>query len=226
MERPVPRSDDGTDDARVGLSIVCCLAGLAGAVDACGLFLLKDLFVSFMSGNTTSMAAAAARGDWVRVGLIGGIVATFVVGTAAGTVLGVLVGRRHVPVVILAAAAVLLIPVVAPAWGVLAMTFAMGMLNATINQAGTVQVSVTYITGTLAKIGRGLGLLLCGRVRDWVWLEQGVPWLGLVAGAVLATVSLIRIGEVTLIALPVAAALIGAGSWLILPARAGPRPPA
>ncbi len=211
-----PNPTDGTRDARAGLLIVYALAALAGAVDACGFFLLKDLYVSFMSGNSTSMAAALARGDLPRVGLILGIIVAFVGGAAAGTVLGILTGTRHIPVVILAAAAVLIVPVVAPGWSILAMTFAMGMLNATIRQAGPVDVTVTYVTGTLAKLGRGLGLLICGRAQDWTWLEQGVPWLGLVAGAALATLSLTRIGLVTLAAMPVIAALIAGAAWLEL----------
>jgi uncharacterized membrane protein YoaK (UPF0700 family) len=219
MIRPATPPADAITDKRVGLLIVCCLAALAGAVDACGFFLLKDLYVSFMSGNTTSMAAALARGDFARVGLIGGIIATFVAGTAAGTVVGELAGSRHVPVVILATALVLVVPAAAKPWSIHAMTFAMGTLNASIHQAGSVEVTVTYVTGTLARLGRGLGLLLCGQVRDWAWLQQAVPWLGLVGGAALATLSLIRVGDVTLLALPVAAALIGAASWLALAAN-------
>jgi uncharacterized membrane protein YoaK (UPF0700 family) len=81
-----------------------------------------------------------------------------------------------------------------------------------------VEVSVTYVTGTLAKLGRGLGLWLCGQARDWGWLLQSVPWLGLVAGAALATFALLRLGEATMTALPVAAALIALVAWLTAPA--------
>jgi uncharacterized membrane protein YoaK (UPF0700 family) len=218
---PVAPSE-GTRDERVGLLIVWWLAALSGAVDACGLFRLKDLYVSFMSGNTTSMAAALAHGDWPRVALIAGIIAAFVIGAAAGTVIGVLADRRHVPIIVLAAAAILLVPVADADWSIPAMTFAMGMLNATIHQAGSVQVTVTYVTGTLAKLGRGLGLLICGRARDWGWLRQAVPWVGLVAGAALATLSLVRVGEATLLALPVLALLIAISSWFVLPEIAMP----
>jgi uncharacterized membrane protein YoaK (UPF0700 family) len=214
----VPEQPDSTAETRIGLLIVLCLAGLAGAVDACGFFSLKDLYVSFMSGNTTSMAAALARGDLPRVGLIAGIIGAFVTGVVVGTVLGVLVGRRHVPVGILAVAGVLGIPVAAASWSIPAMTFAMGMLNATIHQAGPVEVSLTYITGTLAKLGKGIGLLLCGRARDLAWLEQAVPFLGLVAGAAVATFSFTYIGAVTMVALPVIAALVAAAAWFAEPA--------
>ncbi len=98
------------------------------------------------------------------------------------------------------------------------MTFAMGMLNATIHQAGPVEVSLTYITGTLAKMGKGIGLLLCGRVRDLTWLQQAVPFLGLVVGAALATFSFTRIGAETMVALPVIAVLVAAATWFAEPA--------
>jgi uncharacterized membrane protein YoaK (UPF0700 family) len=208
---------DPARDERTGLLIVWWLAALAGAVDACGFYLLKDLYVSFMSGNTTSMAAALARGDLPRVGLIAGIIAAFVGGATFGTVIGILSGRRRIPVVILVTAAILIVPVTAASWSILALAFAMGILNAAIHQTGSVQVTVTYVTGTLARLGRGIGLLLCGRAGDWDWLLQFVPWLGLVAGASLATLSLIRLGHATLLALPVLAALIAAASWLTLP---------
>jgi uncharacterized membrane protein YoaK (UPF0700 family) len=211
----------GTRNETTGLLIVWWLAALAGAVDACGFFLLKDLYVSFMSGNTTSMAAALARGDLPRVGLIAGLIVAFVAGSAFGTVVGFLSGPRRVPIVILAAAAVLVAPATAAAWQVQAMAFAMGMLNATIHQAGAVEVTVTYVTGTLAKLGRGIGLLLCGQARDWTWLEQAVPWLGLVAGAALATLSLIHLGGATFRALPVIAVLIAIVSWFAV----APDPP-
>jgi uncharacterized membrane protein YoaK (UPF0700 family) len=213
-----PEQPGGSAETRIGLLIVLCLAGLAGAVDACGFFILKDLYVSFMSGNTTSMAAALAKGDLARVRLIAGIIGAFVTGVAVGTVLGVLAGRRHAPVGILAVAGVLTVPVAAASWSIPAMTFAMGMLNATIHQAGPVEVSLTYITGTLAKLGKGIGLLLCGRVRDLTWLEQAVPFLGLVAGAALATFSFTRIGAETMVALPVIAVLVAAATWFAEPA--------
>jgi uncharacterized membrane protein YoaK (UPF0700 family) len=216
MQQSAPVRNDSTRDARTGLLIVWCLAALAGAVDACGFYLLKDLYVSFMSGNTTSMAAALARGDLPRVGLIAGIIAAFVGGTTFGTVIGVLSGRRRIPVVILTATLILIVPLVVISWSILAMALAMGVLNAAIHQTGSVQIAVTYVTGTLAKLGQGLGLLICGRARDWGWLLQTVPWLGLVAGASIATLSLIRLGHATFIALPVIAALIGAFSWLTL----------
>ena len=208
-----------TDDIPLGLATVFVLSALAGAVDACGLTILKDLFVSFMSGNSTSLAVALGQGDRARLALIAPILVAFVAGAAAGTIVAIRIGRLRLPAVVLMVAVILAAPVAVPAATILAMTFAMGALNAAMNRAGAVSVSVTYVTGTLVKVGAGLGHVICGKAKDWTWLEQGVPWLGLVAGGVAATVSLMHLGRWTIDALPVVAFVIAIGTWLAEPAR-------
>lgn len=207
--RPMQASErDITDDETIGLVVVWFLAVLTGAVDVCGVSLLKDLYVSFMSGNTTSLGVALAKADWARVALIAGIIAAFVGGAAAGTIVATLAGRRHLTVTILLVGVILVIPLAAPGAAIAAMTFAMGALNAAMQHAGPVQVSVTYVTGTLVKLGRGLGHLLCGELKDWAWLEQAVPWTGLLAGAAGMSLLLAQYGGRTFAALPVASALL------------------
>ena len=217
----------GTDYASVSLApvslvIVWLLAALAGAVDASGLSLLKDLFVSFMSGNTTSLGVALANADWPRVLLIAGIITAFVAGAIAGTVLAHAASRYHLPVVTLTVAGILAVPLVFPVAAVLAMTFAMGTLNAAIQQAGSVKVSLTFVTGALVKFGQGVGRLLCGQTDDWTWLQQAVPWTGLLAGAAVAALCMDRYGQPVFAALPVAALLMALVSWFALPRASDP----
>ena len=59
---PAKRGDDFVEAAR-GLVVATMLAALAGMVDVIGYLHLKGLFVSFMSGNSTQLAAALGRGD-------------------------------------------------------------------------------------------------------------------------------------------------------------------
>ncbi len=205
---------DITRNKPAGLAIVALLAALAGAVDACGLSVLNNLYVSFMSGNTTQLASALARADWPRAGLAAGIVALFVAGAVTGTVAATLVGHYHLPVVLVLVGGVLAVPLAVPGVAVPALTFGMGMLNAAMQHAGTVKVSITYVTGALVKFSQGLGLLLCGQRQDWAWLEQGVPWVGLVLGAAAVTLGLPRFGAAMFAALPVAALLMAAATWL------------
>jgi len=63
------------------------LAALAGMVDVIGYLHLKGLFVSYMSGNSTQLAAALGQGNFAAAGIIAKLVALFVLGAAAGQVL-------------------------------------------------------------------------------------------------------------------------------------------
>jgi uncharacterized membrane protein YoaK (UPF0700 family) len=207
----------GPDDQPAGLALVFLLAAFAGTVDACGLSILKDLYVSFMSGNTTSLARALAQQDWPRAGLLGEIIGGFVAGAAGGEALALLAGRYRLPVVILAVAAILTVPPLARAAAVPAMVFAMGALNAAMLKAGPVPVSVTYATGALVKFGQGLSRWIFGQARDATWLQQTVPWLGLLAGASVAALTIFRVGTRTYAALPLVALAMAVASYAAVP---------
>jgi uncharacterized membrane protein YoaK (UPF0700 family) len=118
---------DKTDDEPTGLAVVWWLAALAGAVDASGVSILKDLYVSFMSGNTTSFGIAIAQADWSRVRLIAGILATFVGGAATGAIVAIVVGRYHLPIIVAIVAALLAVAAAVMEVVVPTMTFAMGL---------------------------------------------------------------------------------------------------
>ena len=61
--------------------------------DVIGYLHLKGLFVSFMSGNSTQLAAALGRGDLGGAATIAELVALFVLGAAAGQMLADFTGR-------------------------------------------------------------------------------------------------------------------------------------
>jgi uncharacterized membrane protein YoaK (UPF0700 family) len=216
MNSDKPRAD-GTDDTPTGLLLVGGLATLAGAVDACGLSLLRNFYVSFMSGNTTSMGRAMALGDWPRAALIAKIIAVFVAGAACGEALAICAGRFKLPSVVLAAAAVLTIPPANHAAAVLAMTFAMGGLNAAMQKAGPLNVSVTFATGSLVRFGQGLARFLLRRTNGADWIQQAVPWLGLLLGATAATASLAIIGTRSFAILPALALALAGAAYIAVP---------
>lgn len=188
------RVADGGGTDLAGLAVAGGLAFLAGATDVYGLGVLHDLFVSFMSGNTTMLGVALGQGDWPRVGSVAGLVGLFVAGAAAGAVLGQVGGRRHAALVVAAVAVALAAPSLRPAWGVAPLVLAMGALNAAISKVGEASVSLTYVTGTLVKLGQGLGRALCGEPAGWTWLWQLPMWASLLAGATLAVVVRARLG--------------------------------
>ncbi|MBV9750672.1 MAG: DUF1275 family protein [Acetobacteraceae bacterium] len=191
------------------------MAFLAGATDVCGLSRLRDLFVSFMSGNTTMLGLALGSGDWPRGALILEIVGLFVAGAAAGAALESLGNRPHAAVVTCVVTLVLAVPLIQPRWTVAALVLAMGALNAAMSRVGEVTVSLTYVTGTLVKFGQGLGRTLCGTPGGWVWLWQLPMWLSLLAGATAAAVVERRFGGEAYW-WPLPALALGLALWTLL----------
>jgi uncharacterized membrane protein YoaK (UPF0700 family) len=177
-----------------GLVLAGWLAALAGIVDAIGYLHLGGLFVSYMSGNSTQLAVAIGQGSRPEAGAIAELIALFVLGAAAGQVLAELTGRRHMTWVLAGVTILLAVS------GVLAtaaepMVLAMGALNASMRRAGSIPVSLTFVTGVLVRFGQGLGDFLTRRTTGFNWLLQAVPWAGLIAGATFGTVAYGWIGE-------------------------------
>lgn len=164
------------------------LSAVAGYVDAIGFLMTGGYFVSFMSGNSTRLGVGLVEGSG-QVALALGLVTAFVAGAAAGSGLGrAAEERRAVAVlmlvsVVLAAAA--LLAAVGPVWTVaLPLAFAMGAENTVFAEDGEVRIGLTYMTGTLVKLGKHIAAALAGG-DPLGWAPYLLLWLGLVAGAVL-----------------------------------------
>ncbi len=189
---------------------------LAGATDVYGLSKLHDLFVSFMSGNTTSLGVAIGSGDGARAVTAGALVALFVVGAAAGTVIAEWSGRWHSAVVMVAVTALLTMAAAVPAASIHSVVLAMGALNAAFSRIGVTSVSLTYVTGALVKFGQGLGRLICGRGGgELSWTIQGVMWVCLLAGAVMGRCAQTWLGSAEIWVLPGLAALLTIGTVIV-----------
>jgi uncharacterized membrane protein YoaK (UPF0700 family) len=155
-------AEAGRDDGKFGLALL--LAGLAGWVDAAGLRDSGGVFLSFMSGNTTDLAVSLAHQDWVRAGIIAGVIASFVGGVVTGETIEPWGGSRGqslvlgVEAVVLGGGALLHHPALpVPAMVTfMPLVFAMGLQNATMRRAGGINIGLTYVTGTLVQVGRAL----------------------------------------------------------------------
>ena len=121
----------------------------------------------------------------------------FVLGAAAGQVLTGFAGKWHLAWALVAVALLLAIAA-ALATSPQPMVLAMGALSASMQRAGKIDVSVTYVTGTLVKLGQGLGNFLTRRSTGWTWLVQASPWAGLIAGATIGGAAYMRIGGVAI----------------------------
>lgn len=162
------------------------LSALAGYVDAIGFLKLGGFFVSFMSGNSTRLGVGLAEGS-MHAAIAAGLVAGFVTGVVCGTLAGRAAGAHRRMAVLLLVAALLALAAAFGAAGfaggaVGAMVLAMGAENAVFERDGEVQIGLTYMTGTLVKLGQRLAGALTGGDRR-AWRSYLFLWLGLVAGA-------------------------------------------
>jgi uncharacterized membrane protein YoaK (UPF0700 family) len=162
------------------------LSGLAGFVDATGFINLGGFFVSFMSGNTTRFAVGLATGG-TAAAIAAGLIATFVLGVMAGTLVGRRAPHNRAASVLGLVAIFLAVAALCGTAGYLpgaaiAMALAMGAENAVFEREGEVHIGLTYMTGTLVKLGQHLLNALLGGDR-WAWRSYLLLWLGLTAGA-------------------------------------------
>jgi uncharacterized membrane protein YoaK (UPF0700 family) len=169
-------------------SLAVALSALAGYTDALGFLALGGFFVSFMSGNSTRFAVGLAQGTSAAA-TGGAIIALFVLGVFLGSLVAEWAGERRRRRVILGAVALLLFLAAACHAGgidrgaLAAMVLAMGVENTMFERNGEVSIGLTYMTGTLVKLGQALAKAVRGR-EVYAWVPYLLLWLGLVAGAV------------------------------------------
>jgi uncharacterized membrane protein YoaK (UPF0700 family) len=161
------------------------LSALAGYVDAIGYIKLGGFFVSFMSGNSTRLGVGLAQAN-PQAAVAAGLIACFLLGVVAGSLIGHFAGARRRPVVLLFVAALLaaaaaLAGLGADRFAVGLMAAAMGAENAVFAANGEVRIGLTYMTGTLVKLGQRIAEALLGRDR-FGWSPYLKLWLGLVLG--------------------------------------------
>lgn len=175
---------------RRAIGLAVCLSAMAGCVDAIGFLQLGGYFVSFMSGNSTQFAVAVMTGEGARMLQLGGLLALFVTGTVVGTLVGhfappklrVTFVLSLVTLLLTAAAGASALGRPLTAMGLL--TLAMGAENASFQRDGDVVIGLTYMTGTLVKIGQRLALAVVGGGAPFAWMPYLVLWLGLIVGGI------------------------------------------
>jgi uncharacterized membrane protein YoaK (UPF0700 family) len=187
------------------------LAMIAGCVDAVGFSELGGYFVSFMSGNSTRLGLHLAYQEWSSAWFVLGLVALFVGGAALGAIVVEQAGRRSAVMLLLVEAALLaaasfLLDGARPMAGVVFLPVAMGLSNAFVLGDRGARIGLTYMTGTLVRIGTGLTRLGSPGEARAVLLDIAL-WLALVLGVTIGGKGRLRYGAEILLA-PVAVLLI------------------
>lgn len=172
--------------------IAVALSSLAGFADALGFLASGGFFVSFMSGNSTRLGIGLAFAPKLAA-IAGCLILSFVTGVTLASLVqrAVPSGRRAASTVLLAAVALAVAATVhriAPPLAVLGLiAMAMGAENVAFAIGGDV-IGLTYMTGTLVKIGQRVAAALSGGDR-WAWLPYALLWAGLIGGGVLGALS-------------------------------------
>jgi uncharacterized membrane protein YoaK (UPF0700 family) len=174
-------------DSRRNIALACALSALAGYVDGIGFLHLGGLFVSFMSGNSTRMGVSLADGHWQNAAEALGLIALFVIGAAAGSLIVLGRGTHRQPWVLLVeavllAAAGLAYAVDQPKLTVAAIVLAMGLENAVFQIHGGAGLGLTYVTGALVKVGQLAAAALTGGAR-WAFVPNLMLWAAMVVGS-------------------------------------------
>lgn len=182
-----------TFDSEARLSWV--LAGLAGLLGAAAFTHSAGYFVTFMTGNSERAVLGFFRDEqWLSISAAL-LLATFVIGVVVASLC-----RRHFwldhphgPTVLTTAclAVAATVDFFVDGWSnhqvsfipVLFVTLGIGALNTSFVNNGEVSIPLSYVTGTLVKLGQGIERHLSGgEAADW--LGYFLLWGSFVAGAV------------------------------------------
>ncbi len=186
------------------------VAMVAGYVDAYG-YISYRTYLSFMSGNTTQSGLLIGKINFPGAAPTLLAILSFVVGVFAGTLLIISEAPQSHRCTFGLVAGLLSINIGFTELGVTCnlisiaiLSFAMGVLNTTLSRIGAEKINVTFVTGTLNKIGSHLALAL-RRVplkdAQGLWDTHirrtfllVALWIAFLIGAVLAVVTTARFG--------------------------------
>ncbi len=167
-------------------------------MDAVGFMMTGGFFVSFMSGNSTRLAVGLIE-DAGYAALALGLILAFVAGVSVGAFVGRKSKTRRGCAVLILVSILLTAAAAMASFGVerlaiLMLAMAMGAENTVFAEDGEVRIGLTYMTGTLVKLGKRITAALLTEDR-FGWAPYFLLWLGLVAGAALGATTYLHLGS-------------------------------
>ena len=203
--RPREEMNASVNQKRTQWALAILLAMIAGYLDGYGLLFLGT-YVSFMSGNTTSTGLRSGQGSF-RAALPSAVAIVFFV---TGSFLANLLSQsklRYAHRVMFGLIASGLAIVLGLEWGgmqivlleIALVCLTMGMINPALTKIGAESVSLTFVTGTLNRIGGHLASAAWRKPLDEArgrgdshlaraGIEASI-WCGFLGGAVLSGIA-------------------------------------
>lgn len=186
------------------------LALIAGYTDATGLIQWKT-YVSFMSGNTTSLGASLSTNKLGIAMTSVTVIGSFILGIYAGTCLSL--SRRiknQILIFYLVSGILILYTIIAYFFNINTLSsiaivgFSMGMINTIVTSVGNQKVNTDFVTGTLNSLARNTAMLSMtnDKAKKAEYQSNAIHllflWIGFLSGAFIAPFLLDYFGKWTL----------------------------
>lgn len=137
------------------------------------------------------------------------LVGVFVIGVVVATLMTIPLAALRRPVAMYFSATLLLGAAISgsshPHVTALLLAGAMGVVNVSYTRSGEVSLGLTYMTGTLVKLGQAIGEALHGLVTGTphgavrlLWLRYAVLWLMITLGSLGGVLAYLRLGLASL----------------------------
>ncbi|OCK51603.1 hypothetical protein BA768_15805 [Chryseobacterium sp. CBo1] len=199
-----------SDSIKMQERLAIFLALIAGYIDATGLIQWKT-YVSFMSGNTTSLGAALSTGKYgiVITSII--VISCFLLGIYAGTCLSLWKRIKNQILTFYIVSGILIFySIIAYFYdinnllSIAVVGFSMGMMNTIVTSVGNQKVNTDFVTGTLNSLARNTAMLNMSKDKDEKEEYKSnaihllLLWIGFLTGAFIAPFLLDYFGKWTL----------------------------
>ncbi|MFC4163158.1 YoaK family protein [Epilithonimonas zeae] len=186
------------------------LALIAGYIDATGLIQWKT-YVSFMSGNTTSLGAAISTGKSGIITTSITVISCFLLGIYTGTCLSLWKRIKNQILTFYIVSGILIFySIIAYFYNINNLSsiaivgFSMGMMNTIVTSVGNQKVNTDFVTGTLNSLARNTAMLTMTKdiAEKKEYQSNAVHllllWIGFLSGAFIAPFLLDYFGKWTL----------------------------
>ncbi|MCX8523857.1 DUF1275 domain-containing protein [Chryseobacterium formosus] len=199
-----------SDSIKMQERLAIFLALIAGYIDATGLIQWKT-YVSFMSGNTTSLGAAISTGKSGIIITSITVISCFLLGIYVGTCLSLWKRIKNqiltfyiVSVILIFYSIIAYFYDINNLFSIAIVGFSMGMSNTIVTSVGNQKVNTDFVTGTLNSLAMNTAMLTMAddKVEKQEYKSNTIHllllWIGFLSGAFIAPFLLDYFGKWTL----------------------------
>ena len=201
---------NSSESIRIQERLAIFLALIAGCIDATGLIQWKT-YVSFMSGNTTSLGAAISTGKSEIIITSITVIVCFLLGIYVGTCLSLWKRIKNQILTFYIVSGILVFYTIIVYFyninnllSIAIVGFSMGMMNTIVTSVGNQKVNTDFVTGTLNSLARNTAMLTMtdDKVKKEEYKSNAIHllllWIGFLSGAFIAPFLLDYFGKWTL----------------------------